>query len=679
MRFMDLLPAWFSAPSLNSSSAASQSNARTDSSPDRLLTILKSELTETLSVDEKRDLQQDKDTALAGLLKNRLRDAPLDLHQTDLRELCLTNLALSGANLEHAKLSQADLTYADLIGANLTNAKLAAAKLIGTNLTEANLTEAGLIEADLSFANLSFADLTNANLFSADLTEADLSNADLSNANLSNADLTNADLSDANLSNANLSNANLSGVHFSCLQLIHIKDLSGVDPQGLHLNTPTIWHDSEIDVYLNHINNPSGSVLTAIDSIDSKYDSVKTTLVSQLVASLQDEDTSSVSEALIKALNKEPYINDTGIATFLNTIAGQHLEKYDSTVMPTPTKSEFDLFVKFFSSGNEKSIHEKMLSHNGALTQLVAHGIDSTNDDANDAKALYATYLKHEKINLYTRDFNFGDFAGSPDWGNKLAANYILWPASNKDCAMMLTHDDLKKMLAPDDTTEWNRFFLFNGDGQPVGMDGSPEDLFEEDFKIFLDPYQSTAKYIMLDRLLSELELGDDYHTLFMSATRARTVGTNEKLISTEHQQNLSDIFNRKLSYDIESGRYALNDAHYDKLISNYDLSDSSDNQKAETLGCIASIFTLYSSSRLFGTENDSPEALRKYAYALMAKAHELAPSIIPEKQFTDWTNRLLGLDNAFSCTAVLSGMMVKHMTTHCPKEISYFMPVAWR
>ena len=90
-------------------------------------------------------------------------------------------------------------------------------------------------------------------------------------------------------------------------------------------------------------------------------------------------------------------------------------------------------------------------------------------------------------------------------------------------------------------------------------------------------------------------------------------------------------------------------------------LQDTRPNRAAVML-CLSSIFTRYSSSALFGTETESPPAVRLYASALLNEARALNPSLIDNATATDWQARLLGIENAFTCTAILSSMMNSYL-----------------
>ncbi|MFM0515255.1 pentapeptide repeat-containing protein, partial [Paraburkholderia sp. RL17-373-BIF-A] len=194
----------------------------------------------------------------------------MDLSGMDLREAKLSGAELFEANLSRAKLSQAKLSGANLSRANLSGADLRWADLRGANLSGANLSGADLREANLSGANLSGAKLSGAALSGANLSGANLRGANLILANLREANLRGADLSRAEVRGANLSGATLHQTTFSLGALLHYSHqftdemLSGIVFAGL---SEDLGRSEIRDILFNHRNNPqSGSILTAIDS-----------------------------------------------------------------------------------------------------------------------------------------------------------------------------------------------------------------------------------------------------------------------------------------------------------------------------------------------------------------------------------------------------------------------------
>ncbi len=82
---------------------------------------------------------------------------------------------------------------------------------------------------------------------------------------------------------------------------------------------------------------------------------------------------------------------------------------------------------------------------------------------------------------------------------------------------------------------------------------------------------------------------------------------------------------------------------------------------------CSVSVhFARYSSSAIFGTEHDSPPALRLCGGA--DRKHRVSPAIFPSsEQFTEWSDRFHGLHGAFTCTSVVADGMQRHAKKYFP------------
>src|SRR5471030_1892364 len=628
-----------------------------------------------------------------ALLLRRLGGLPstavvlTDDNRMDLQLANLNGAKLIGAKLIGANLNGAKLTGADLLRANLSGASLSKAKLNRANLREAKLNRASLSEADLSEADLSGADLSGANLNRTNLREAKLNGANLRGVNLFMANLSEASLSGTSLLGANLNGAKLNGSSLFIANLaganLNGADLSNISQEWALLWLPN-WDSAWLDAYLNHINNPeSGSLLTMMDSIDEQYADVKLRMARELMTLLQNTtaDTSSVALPLMDILSKPPYTDEADIAAWLDTVCTTYIDRNNGQVLPW-NAGIFNQSVGLFTRRPAL-----MLSHNAAFIQIVAQGMaeNSTPAMKEKAAALYETYLQHERIKPYGETAFFGDYGQKPDWENPEAVNFIILPAVQSGAsseprtvsAMLLSQTSLEGMLSPRPDSAWNNVYLYRGPDHCLtdGERPAPDDLFARAFPLFNGPYQhmqNTAKFLLL---LKTLNLGN-LETAFVSATWARN--SSSKLVSAADQKTLKDIFAPKLTYSPESGRYGLNDAHYEELLSAYGLTSASDADKGKTLLCLASLFIKYSSSAVFGTETESPSALRQYAYALMAKAHSLDGNLVDKGTLANWTNSLLGLKGVFTCSAVLSNLMVELIRSRFPEVLSGIMPPAW-
>ena len=81
---------------------------------------------------------------------------------------------------------------------------------------------------------------------------------------------------------------------------------------------------------------------------------------------------------------------------------------------------------------------------------------------------------------------------------------------------------------------------------------------------------------------------------------------------------------------------YTLKNENFHPIMDLYNLTASTERDKAEHLLSLSAVFTRYSSSAIFGTELDPPLMFRHYAYALMEKAHRMDPTMIAQNTFDD-------------------------------------------
>ncbi|WGO84723.1 pentapeptide repeat-containing protein [Arsenophonus apicola] len=616
----------------------------------------------------------------ANLTKTNLSRANLrgaDLHDADLSGADLGGANLRGANLQGANLRgvnltdvdlfSVDLRAADLAGANLTNVKLIGAKLAGASFRGANFAKVNLLGVDLRKVDLREVDFRKTNIYITTLRGINLSGANLSGKNLSGMDLRGADLSGADLSSADLCGANLSQAKLAGTNLCDI-------------NLPC-WNQDNLDRYLNHINNRY-SLLKTIASIDVKYHNEKIALVHQLINSLDqrsaDISLSSVVEPLLDTLASVSYNQDQKIINWLNNnILPLYLAKYDTSRMPVVT---YPLLATLLRCINKHQ--ELMFSHNGAFIQLILQTMAGDSCLRHQTKTLYHHYLQDNRVAFYTMNPDFGNYAGNPDWSDKNADNFILLSRQqNSDYAMMMSQNQLQQMLdvqGKKADINWYGFYLYQGQENISPADYQLDTLFQHHFKLFMANYRFHQQQAKFGQLLATLQLGELQPIFQTAITKAFC---KIKLIDFDSQTKLATIFNDKFEPYTENGvtGYRLTADYTQQLQQAYHLSNADKPTQAKILLSLAAVFSKYSSSAIFGTETESPNALRYFAFALMEQAYQLAPGIFSsEEQYQDWSNRLLGYDNAFSCTAVLFTIMVNHIKQHFPTTLAGIVPPAW-
>lgn len=552
----------------------------------------------------------------------------------------------------------------------------------GLDLRKANM---GLIERGKT--NLIALNLTNANEISADWKEYDLSGTDLFKAYFRGACIIDSNFSDDKQLRVNLRVANLNGVNLSRVDLVDLAigmrgmslsgaDMSTLSPEGALLRLPP-WNADNLYYYFDDDHMLArGNLLTMIDSIDERYATVKVRIVRELMDSLKSVNGAiGIALPLMKVLSKAPYTDDAVIDASLNDICERFVGRYNTSLLPPLNKGMVNQLIKLFNFQPQQ-----MFIHNGAFIQLIDRVKHAVNDDVKAAiEPLYDLYLDQKQVRPHTLIDDFGGYGSHmPDWADEKAANYILFSSRPDGPVMLLSRHTLNGMLRPDVLKPvWDRFYLYDNHGENLPLAHHPlVTLFRDDFKLFNRPYRFLLSSSRLLKLLKTLDLGDMRQT-FISAIGLHV--SKEKLVSEKDQKRLRDSFFPKLTYSSDSGDYSLTNEHYQEILQAYGLSDFNNSDKAKLLLSLAVVFTKYSSRAIFGEEQASPEMLRRYAYALMEKANSLDAAVFAdENMFADWKNRLLGLDNAFSCSAVLVDIMVEHIRARFPEVLASIMPPAW-
>ena len=277
---------------------------------------------------------------------------------------------------------------------------------------------------------------------------------------------------------------------------------------------------------------------------------------------------------------------------------------------------------------------------------------------------------------------DFGDYASNPDWSDNEANNFILLSTQqNSEYAMVMSQNQLQQMLdgqGKKANINWHGFYLYQGQENVGPADYQLDTLFQDHFKLFMANYRFHQQQAKFGKLLATLDLGE-LQSIFQTAI---TQGFSKiKLIDFASQNKLAAMFNNKFKQYTENGvtSYRLTADYTTQLLQAYNLFNADRTTQAETLLSLAAVFSKYSSSAIFGTETESPNALRYFAFALMEKAHQLAvQTFASEEQYQDWSDRLLGYNNAFSCTAMLSTIMIEHLKAHFPSTLAGIMPPAW-
>lgn len=432
---------------------------------------------------------------------------------------------------------------------------------------------------------------------------------------------------------------------------------------------------------LNHFAHEEGSFLTSINSIDDRYRELKTKLALQLIHSLDRTDINLAQARLplIEVLGQPPFIKNREISNFINKLIENYLT--DSSLELLNNLESHPKLIKPFFNYFDQHPHLLASAHaNSAFMQTILAarmpGINVIEISA--VNKLYEKYLKLPEIEqqLQYRQIKdiFGDYEGNADWADKYATNYLLLSPTKPGRVLVVSESIFTRMLHLDWDTKWDNIVLFQDGNCLSPAEYNLSQCYKQDFPLFATPFINCENQITFNRLIESFDLNHQYKQYFLEAIKSNSYST--KLIADTHQQALIKIFSPLL--DFQQG-YSLKKQNYDQIINLYNLTSSTDREKAEHLLALSTVFTRYSSSAIFGTESDSPQILRFYAYALMEKAHNLDHTLIGQDKFNDWKDRLLGTGNAFTCTVLLSDMMIAHAKEHCNGTLKKIQPSAWR
>jgi uncharacterized protein YjbI with pentapeptide repeats len=531
--------------------------------------------------------------------------------------------------------------------------------------------------------------LNNQQLVNTDLSKANLENANLENACLAASSFSGADLRGANMRNVDICAANFSGAKFN-----------GTEPFTLKLPR---WNLARLDMELNHLNNPSGSILKAIDSIDDVYAGHKLNLMHQLIKSFKAQrvDTSSVNEALLDIWMKNPlYVNDEEIQHHIQLILFRKIIHAEKSALRVTGQQELQLLLNYIKKVPTELLTNFLLENNNFLVQLVMLCTQDNCDDdmKKQAIALYEIYLDLPELSNGKRDMemNGGDIREKNDKG--LA--FVFFKKNGDDSYhLLLDEKQMQKMLASASDVDWDIVYsLKNGEilrDQNLTETFSIFSLFNSAYQFHLNQHKlvNVLKVFSFDYINEGNDpglLSKNYLPLIEDAFKVTTLyvrgaGKPDKYVLTgkADQDTLKKIFRPLLSKElslpindqVNAEARSISGEHGKAIITALSLSNATDAEKARGLFSLAAVVTKLSSAYFFGSEDNSPEAIREYAAGLMIKAHQLDPSVygtsdrIQRTNFTDWMKRLLGGKNengsdAFSCTAVLAGLMFDHANT---------------
>jgi uncharacterized protein YjbI with pentapeptide repeats len=581
----------------------------------------------------------------------------------------------NGADLRNTNFAgyTVDFTGADLRNTNFTRANFASFHVDFTraNLNTANFAHANFSHVDYSGNRLQFtaADLKNVNFTRANFAgyTVDFTGTDLKNVNFTDADLPLANFTSTHLLDTNLTNVYIRITHF----------FKAIFDENTKIS---LRFGNNLDLDFNHINNQSGTILTAIHSIDAKYVNLKNNLMSQVFDYLKDKDISLIHNALsniiinsfdyTKALSSNP--------EFSNNFFNISYKKGNVQAINFSTK-EAIFYLNILKNLSEESFNNFVLENNGFFNQLIfrTRNNEEIKDDIKKiAKDLYNNYLVliDEKMSQAIYNTYYYD-----DW----SINGLIFTSKENQCIQYLyvsneyVNKFLYKITDPENTNtdSWKNIIYFKNNEVQTCESLNFNELFNT-FKLFQANYKFETENAKFIKLIDLLNL-DIYRDSFVDAINKKF--SDVKYVAANFQISLQGIFNNFFSKENKNEiQLKLTNKHINDILNAYNFQLKPDTEKAKLLLILSGIFAKYSSSSFFGTEYDSPIAIRYYAYGLMEASYSLAQNIFPnnDNSFKTWKNNFLGINQAFTCTAVLSDLIIKH----CKKFNDYtgIIPPAW-
>lgn len=613
----------------------------------------------------------------------------------------------SGANLRAVDLRGADLSGADLQNANLSNAQMS-----HINLERANLEGANLSGADLKYGNLRYANLQRAILDAV---------------NLGAAALQGANLVGAELRPIYIESGGLSGVNLDCIESLWELDCRGAVLQLEPKDAAELWlkgfFDREtnpgfIDRRFNHRNNDGRSVLQNIAGLDDSCRPQKVALMTALVGRL---DAICRTDNAQSVINLVPSLGDVifldpeylqGYDEFadwlLDGLLGDGSALLDVKMSASVLKELGDHAARLLKRQDlgeaaRRSVAIFQVLHKmRGLARSDALTVKERQGWGNQADTLHQQYCTVLSEKLPSLMDNNGVYASEravlydDDAFPLLSADarscVILTDAQYKQLVLgdrpsvcsevQYSWDDLRCVRAVADGS-YPANALGSGEGGTRGTAKTVPVL--EQFPLLRSARLRDGAVDTLGRMLALSGLDGPLLNRFTAALKQRH--TRDRLTGVEEQLEISKVFKNK--YEEREGRQVhLAAVHLAELKAFW--PGEANMVFAFRLLCMGALYTNYASSLVFGTETESPNALRFYAMALLLKAHELAPELLSDAACEDWTNRLIGNSGAFTCTSVLYSTQTVHLNRLVNNEMGEnawpmrqirdeMIPLAWR
>ncbi|WP_226060726.1 pentapeptide repeat-containing protein [Erwinia pyrifoliae] len=564
-------------------------------------------------------------------------------------------------------------------------------KFTGSNLSYSNLKNKDLRSCDFRGSN----EMKNPGEFDILLEKR---------PDFSGSTLDGVDLSDIFLFNPVFKNASMIGAKFTIrltnpFQNTHHFGLCDGDFTGtildkavINLHLPSVLSLSEADWLLNDYG-PHASLFHMLKTISREYSGIKTKIIKEIVNLIVRSrvDINLIPFVLDSLLNniasENCYLDDGEIYLFFKKLVENVIENADKKVnlKRLSPKILSSLIKRFDSFSNDVKTKEYMIKCNGFFIQLMA--ICTHHEDPElvaSARETYNKYLQLDAVKPFTAKTEFGNSETEPDWSDRGNFNFIL---INGHKTMIIDHENLCAMLHVNNSNlnaNWNKFFLYENNKIVTQGELNHEDIFFTEFRIFKDEFQKELSTSSFKKLIEILDLGI-YRHRFESTLSRMYADDKDKIKTAEDMRQLTEIFEKVLTYTVDEDKnYLCNleQAHFEKIIKAYGLSNMNHRENARILFSLATLFTRYSSKYFLGAEFDSPKALRDYANALMHKANLLDPQVTGGN-FDKWNNALIGsVESGYereTCTYNIHQQMFEHAEANFPAVLFKITPPGWR
>jgi len=558
-------------------------------------------------------------------------------------------LDLSHAELRRANLSGLDLQYTEMHHAQLTNAKL-----IGTNLTRANLNSASFTDSTLVNVNMRDTDLRLSGFDNSHITDVDMTNAQLDNVTIANTTSTNLTLAGATLNDGWITTSSFKNANFSGAQLER-----------------------------------TSFMLTNLDDANLQSSNLTQTTFAFVSMDRTDFRKTHLQRANIRA--KECQQWDRAL---LEPSSQFQLDRARFNPLDLPARSVNVLregLQQFENNRTRNSANKPAMAGNDNLLylQYTLQAMRQRTDPALQQRAtdIYCNqYLKQNNVALHTQSALFEPPESSlplPEDG----LNIVLMGRSGG--ALICSPETYHKMITGEESDAWNNIGVYKFDaGNHSSVELSAKQfhfrrLLAEEYPKLLPAWEKANIGSAFAKVLEALDLPEEFAARFQEAAEVKALPDNKKLVNGFAKTKLLEAFSRY--YTVHSVTTAgspaslkLNADHQHKLLSALKLTNAPPEKQAQALLVLGMIMTKASSITLFGTENDSPEALRYYASALLSAAQTLSSDVGSNATYRFWQTALLG-DN---CSSQLFIQMQTHLKQELPESknmLELIMPRPWQ